>query len=319
MPTGHDLLNERIRTKLIQWCIDNNKMLYDVPRVDENGKKHSLYDLMFSLKRNLKYITKENIELLNKYGMVWGESNSKTHQIHIIKRIKSELIVWCDKHNKMIYDVPRIDENGEINPLYVFCINLRKKLDKLPEEIVALLKEYGMTTESSLLKKTHTRVIIRRIKNELIPWCIENNKQICDMPRLDEKGKKPLLYDFVYWLRKNAEYLPEEIISLLNQYGMQWTATRKKTLDLRAKKYLIAWHEKTGIPLKDMPTRDENGYPYTEYMFRNYIKQHKDELQPETIAELDRCGMDWTIQKRKTNKNNNIGTDPVDAGDGTTV
>ena len=68
-----------------------------------------------------------------------------------------------------------------------------------------------------------------------------------------------------------------------------------------------------------MPTRDENGYPYTEYMFRNYIKQHKDELQPETIAELDRCGMDWTIQKRKTNKSTNINTDPVDAGDGTTV
>jgi len=319
MATGHDLLNKRIQTKLIQWCIDNNKMIYDIPRMD-GGKKNPLYDFMFNLKKNIKYITKENIELLNQYGMVWSDStDTKTHQAHITKRIKSELIPWCKTNNKMIYDIPRKNENGDLNTLYVFCTYLKKKLKFLPEETVALLKKYGMITEECLVKKTYVRAVTRRIKSDLIPWCIENNKLICEIPRLDENGNKPHLYDFVYWLRKHAEYLTEDNIELLNKYGMEWTVSKKKSLDKRAYKYLISWYNKTGILLRDMPYKDENGYPYTEYMFRNFLKQHKDELLPETIEELNKCGMDWTIRKRKKSNHSTDNNNTNSNDDGTTV
>lgn len=53
MPAGHDLLNERIQTKLIQWCIDHNKMIYDIPRTDGHGNRNPLYDFMYNLKRIL--------------------------------------------------------------------------------------------------------------------------------------------------------------------------------------------------------------------------------------------------------------------------
>ncbi len=297
---NHKVLEGRIKNELIYWCKINNKTLKQIPSHDENGDIHPMYRILINARRAANGLSKEIIDLLNQYEMIWEK---KTRSINAItgltrvkpsERVRLELVPWCEKHQAKIIDVPIIVDN-KINPLYNFIISLRHKRNKLDAETIALLNSYGMLWDG----RRKRNAVCKRIDEELIPWCVENNKQIYELP-CEINGKANPLYMLVYKLRMLYDELDEETIKLLNKFGMVWKinlveSTRLKVLARlknQIKTVLIPWCKENEKTISQIPKCEFNKQNPLYILVKKIIK-NKEDLDEETIALLNTYGINW--------------------------
>ncbi len=234
-----NVLEERIENELIPYLNSHNLTIPEVRSYDESGKVSKYYKIITLARRSKNHLKQKYIDLLNRYGMIWEikakQYNPATEALRTSpeNRIIKELIPHCVQHNCKIYEIPT-KINGKINPLYSFVNHLKIIKDDLPRDIIKLLDDHGMIWHGrspKLIQKTKDRlknenshnhnIIIKRIKNELIPWCEQNNKMIYEVPSSLYFRQNPL-YTLITNIKKIKEELSDEIIILLNKYGMPW-------------------------------------------------------------------------------------------------
>lgn len=204
--------------------------------------------------------------------------------ITYIDTIYTKLIPWCKNNNKKISEIPAYSNDGKINPLYSFMVYLRKRKPYLPKEIINLLEKYGIIWE------TKYRSAVKRIYDELIPWCEANNKKISDIPKKIEDHRNSL-YTFVLYLQNNKYKLNPEIIDLLDKYGMVWDnlisqASDRKTRLEKIKTELIPWCEANNKSILEIPCM-VNGKQNPLYHFVYSLKIRKHLLTQEELRLLN--------------------------------
>lgn len=220
-------------------------------------------------------------------------------------RINKELIAWCIQYNKTIADISVYDKStGKLNTLYSLICVIRLNKSLLDEETIALLNKYGMTWGRS--EKDYNTIV----KNQIIPWCKENNLQICDISvaRREKLSSTKEILALLKKIRKNRAKLTEESITLLNQYGMVWEEAtielneqQLKELKQRIDFELIQWCKTNNKKLYNIPAFvDTKHNPL--YTLISYLRDIKTSLPDDIINLLNQYSMPWLEKSKEYDK-----------------
>ena len=228
-------------------------------------------------------MTDNEIDLLNKIGMVWSVTESQWYEMYDLA------VEYYRTNGNLLVPHNYLTENDKSLGLWIGTQRKKYKSNQLSEKELSLLNKIGMVWYPSDSRW-----------NEFYDLAVEYYKEEGNLlvpQRYKTKDNKPL----GSWLgRQRAKYQSNQLsakeISLLNKIGMVWSVSESQWLEMY--ELAVDYYKEKGNLLVPRLYKTKDDKSLGLWVHRQRAKYKSNIISDKEISLLDAIGMVWNLKKQ---------------------